>query len=118
LRKIDVQIFVICLNQESFGSSHLNQNLVKGATPLLTTLANETGGQVFFPKSVSELSTVIKQVTALSRTQYLIGYKPARPAEPSVYRRVSVKPLDQVERDKITVVVRTGYTVAEPRPAP
>jgi Ca-activated chloride channel family protein len=117
LRKIDVQIFAICLNKETAKSSQLNKNLVKVAQPLLTILANETGGQAFFPKSVSELSTIVKEVIVMSHTQYLIGYKPAS-VGPSAYRRVNVRLSGGVGRDKLRVLARAGYTVAQPKPTP
>jgi Ca-activated chloride channel family protein len=118
LRKIDVQIFAICLNKDSDKSSQLNKNLAKGAVGLLTTLTKETGGQAFFPKSVSELSTVIKQVTAMTHTQYLIGYKPAKAVETATYRHVNVKILDKDSRDKLSAAARAGYTVSEAEPLP
>ena len=85
---------------------------------LLTTLTNETGGQAFFPKSVSELTTVIKQVTAMTRTQYLIGYKPAKAVEIATYRRVNVKIPDKGSPFKLSAAARAGYTVSEAKPLP
>lgn len=118
LRQIDVQIFAICLNKESAKSSQLNKNPAKGAVELLTTLTNETGGQAFFPKSVSELTTVIKQVTAMTRTQYLIGYKPAKAVEIATYRRVNVKIPDKGSPFRLSAAARAGYTVSEAKPLP
>lgn len=118
LRKIDVQIFAICLNKDSAKSSQLNKSLAKGAVGLLTTLANETGGQAFFPESVPELNIVIKQVTTMTHTQYVIGYKPAKVVEATTYRRLNVNILDKAGRDKLSAVVRAGYTVSEAKPLP
>lgn len=118
LRTIDVQIFTICLGKKEAKGSQLNYALARAAVPLLTTLANDTGGLAFFPKSVDELNSIAKQIMAMSRTQYLIGYKPAKPAEPLTYRRVTVKIVDKPGREKINSVVRPGYTVPEPKPTP
>ena len=108
----------ICLNRETAKSSQLNKNLVKVAVPLLTTLANETGGQAFFPKTVTESGTIVKEVILTSHTQYLIGYKPAKSVEPSAYRRVKVNLADKAGREKINAAARAGYTVPEPKPTP
>lgn len=118
LRSIDIQIFTICLGKDESAGSQLNNTLTKGAVPLLTTLANETGGLAFFPKSVNELGSIAKQITAMSRTQYLIGYKPTNPAEPSTYRSLTVKIVDKPGRGKIGSVVRAGYSVPKAKPTP
>ena len=118
LRKIDIQIFAICLGKESAKSTQLNNKLVKNAVPLLTTLTNETGGQVFFPKSVAELTSVATQLLAASRTQYLIGYKPPAPGQPSTYRTLKVQVVDKAGRDRINSEARAGYTAVETTPVP
>jgi len=118
LRQIDVQVFAICLNKGSAKSSELNKNLVKGSVGLLTTLTNETGGKAFFPKSVSELGSVVKELSALTHTQYLIGYKPTKAGEPATYHRLNVNIVDKAGQAKLNAVARTGYTVPEAKPLP
>lgn len=109
LHEIDVQVFVISLDKESKNSKKLNEKPAKGAVDLLTKLANETGGQAFFPKSTAELETVIKLLTSMIRTQYVIGYKPFEPVLAETYRKVDVKIVDKPGRDKRRVVTRAGY---------
>lgn len=48
----------------------------KGDT-VLTQLATETGGQVFFPPSVEEVSNSFKSIEEELRSQYSLIYKPA-----------------------------------------
>jgi VWFA-related protein len=44
---------------------------------VLTQLAGETGGQVFFPPSVEEMSTSFKNIEEELRSQYALTYTPA-----------------------------------------
>ena len=113
LHEIDVQVFVISLDKESKNSKKLNQKPAKGAVDLLTKLANETGGQAFFPKSTAELQTVIRLLPSMMRTQYVIGYKPAESVLPETYRIVNVKIIDKPGRDQRRVLTRAGYIVSQ-----
>ena len=103
---------MISLSQES-PKGLLNEHPAKGAVDLLKTLASETGGQAFFPKSGAELHTVIEQMMKLLRTQYVIGYKPAGNVIPETYRRVSVTIVDKPGGDKRSAVTRAGYVASE-----
>jgi VWFA-related protein len=44
---------------------------------VLADMASETGGQVFFPPSVEEMSASFKDIQAELRSQYLLTYTPA-----------------------------------------
>ena len=44
---------------------------------VLADMASETGGQVFFPPSVEEMSSSFKDIQAELRSQYLLTYAPA-----------------------------------------
>jgi VWFA-related protein len=44
---------------------------------VLTQLAGDTGGQVFFPPSVEEMSTSFKNIEEELRSQYALTYTPA-----------------------------------------
>src|SRR5580698_7738677 len=44
---------------------------------VLTQLAEETGGEVFFPPSVEEMSTSFQNIEAELRSQYSLNYTPA-----------------------------------------
>lgn len=113
LRKIDVQVFAVSLAKESYKGPTLNQRPVKGAVDLLTTLANESGGQAFFPKSVSELETVTKQMMNMIRSQYVIAYEPANAVLAETYRRVNVTIVDKPGGYKRSAMTRAGYLASE-----
>ena len=118
LRRVDVQVYPICLTRESPGGSKLNRSLPQRSRNFLLRLANETGGQAFFPQAVAELPAIVSQITAILRTQYVIEYKPEKPAPSQSYRTVSVAVVGPPERSKFTVTTRAGYLIPEPAPAP
>jgi Ca-activated chloride channel family protein len=118
LRRVDVQVYPICLTRESQGGSKLNRSLPVRSRNFLLKLAKETGGQAFFPQAVAELPAIVSQITALLRTQYVIEYKPEKPAPSQSYRTVSVEVAGPPERSKSTVTTRAGYLIPEPAPAP
>jgi Ca-activated chloride channel homolog len=61
------------------------------AAHLLTTLARETGGQVHFPSSLSELGPVYDNIAEELRTQYNIGYVSNNRARDGKWRRIVVR---------------------------
>lgn len=113
LRKIDVQLFAISLSKADKKDARVNQNQPQPQVDLLMTLANETGGQAYFPKSDPELQAVIKQMTSLIRTEYVIGYKPANSVAAGKYRRVSVNIVAKPGREQWSALTRKGYVVSE-----
>jgi len=71
----------------------------------LITLANLTGGRVFFPTSTGELDRFYRELDELLRTQYLLGYQPAPPSIRQEFRRIEVR----VKGGDFTVRHRQGY---------
>jgi Ca-activated chloride channel homolog len=61
------------------------------ATYLLTTLARESGGQVYFPSSPSELDRVYGQIAEELRTQYSLGYISSNNKRDGAWRRIVVR---------------------------
>ncbi len=76
------------------------------AIHLLTTLARDTGGQVFFPNSLSELDTVYERIAEELRTQYNIGYVSANKRKDGKWRRIVVR---VPERAELQVRHKLGY---------
>jgi Ca-activated chloride channel family protein len=71
----------------------------------LITLANLTGGRVFFPAGTGELDRFYRELDELLRTQYLLGYQPAPPSYRQEFRRIEVR----VKGGDYTVRHRQGY---------
>ena len=79
------------------------------AAHVLTALANETGGQVHFPSSLSELDAVYDRIAEELRTQYSIGYVSANKRRDGKWRRIVVRVPD---RESVQVRHRLGYYAA------
>ena len=61
------------------------------AAHLLTALSRETGGQVHFPDSISELDFVYDRIAEELRTQYSLGYVSANARRNGKWRRIVVR---------------------------
>jgi Ca-activated chloride channel homolog len=76
----------------------------------LKRLAKVTGGQAYFPESVSEVSEVALQIARDIRQQYTIGYIPSRSAADGQYRTIRVT-VRAAGLGKLYVRTRTGYLI-------
>jgi Ca-activated chloride channel family protein len=75
---------------------------------ILRQLADETGGRVFFPGKIENVSHEFKQIEQELRAQYVLSYKPADFIADGHYRRIQIT----AHNDKgIVVRVRKGYFV-------
>lgn len=78
----------------------------------LQTIADTTGGALFFPNEPQELDAMFERIDRELRTQYRLGYYP-RPRGPAgSFRRVQVK-----VKGEYQVRHRTGYFTAGEGPA-
>jgi Ca-activated chloride channel homolog len=107
LHKEDVQIFVIGLIKQID-----EKKAREKATDLLNFLAEETGGRVFFPNSVSELRGIAEEIIRDMRTQYLIGYTPAGGNQSNTFHKVQVTVAESQGKEKRVGVTRVGYITA------
>lgn len=75
---------------------------------ILRQFADETGGRVFFPGKIENVSHEFKQIEQELRAQYVLSYKPADFIADGHYRRIQIT----AHNDKSVVVrVRRGYYV-------
>jgi len=87
------------------------------AKEVLQELAEQTGGQAYFPKSLREVSDITTMVAQDIRTQYTISYRSTKPPTLGGYRVVHVEAKEKGFRG-LQVRTRTGYypKVASPHP--
>ena len=78
----------------------------KRAKRALNALTEATGGQVYFPKEVSEVDRIAHQVAHDIRNQYTIGYSPLNAALDGSYRKIRVLANGA---GKYNVRTRSGY---------
>ncbi|MCM3869826.1 MAG: VWA domain-containing protein [Pyrinomonadaceae bacterium] len=109
LRSIDLQIFAVSFSSTDSDGRKLNENPPKQSADLLRTLALETGGAAFFPKSAAEMGATIKLIFDLVRAEYTIEYKPTQPLEAGTYRPVSVTLAPTPQHERSVIVSRPGY---------
>lgn len=78
------------------------------AREVLTELANQTGGQAYFPRSLKEVSGITSAVAADIRTQYTIAYRSTNPPSKGGYRQVHVEAREKGYHG-LQVRTRAGY---------
>jgi Ca-activated chloride channel family protein len=82
---------------------------------VLKKLAEETGGQAYFPTSLAQIVSVCREIAAEIRHQYTLGYSPADSGR-SGYRKIHVS-VTAPGRGKLSVRTRTGYFSPPQRPS-
>ena len=80
----------------------------------LATLADETGGRIFLPRSTDEMIDEGEEVAREIGAEYVVTYRPTRPlagAKPGEYRKVEVAS----RRVGLHLRSRRGYVVPNPQ---
>lgn len=83
---------------------------VKKSQEVLTSLAEETGGQIFLPVSSDEMIHQARQAAREIGSEYVVTYRPKRPlafSSPGEYRRIEVAS----RRVGLSLRSRRGYVV-------
>jgi Ca-activated chloride channel family protein len=86
------------------------------AEQLLTSVAKESGGRVFFPKDKKEMVEAAAQIILDLRAQFRIKYQAAK-ADKKGFREVEVKYVSAQGDEKRNLVTPSGYFVG-PRTPP
>ena len=103
-RKTEICIYAISLRSNR--SQDRERLSFSQAAHLLTVLSRDTGGQVFFPASISELDSVYDRIAEELRTQYSLGYVSSNKRRDGKWRRIVVR---LPSRDDIQVRHKIGY---------
>ena len=72
---------------------------------VLRQLAQQTGGRVFFPKQIAELTNTYGQIADELSSQYTIGYSSRNPKRDGAWRRVVVR----LVAPNLTARTKQGY---------
>jgi len=103
-RKAEINIYAISLRpNRALDRDRLS---FSQAAHLLTALTRETGGQVHFPTSLSELDSVYDRIAEELRTQYNLGYVSANGRRDGKWRRIVVR---VPARDSLLIRYKLGY---------
>ncbi|MCA1555540.1 MAG: VWA domain-containing protein [Acidobacteria bacterium] len=112
LRAEEVQLYIVGFVKET-GAEEAGRRAGGREQPraLLERLGRETGGRVFFPRTIAELPRIAQEIARDLRTQYVIGYSPTNKARDGTFRRVrvSVAPGATGQQQQRTVITRDGY---------
>ena len=100
-KETDVTIYTISLRREGGRRSRAFSE----AEFVLKKLAEETGGQWFFPEQIEELTDVYARIAAELKNQYNIGYVSKNPKRDGSWRRVVV----QTTHPNLRVRTKLGY---------
>ncbi len=113
LRESNVQIYAVgFVNDLSKESDASGINRQEKAKTLLTRLAQETGGKVYFPNSIDELPKIASDISGELRTQYLISYAPTNENRDGSFRKIKVVVAEGANKEKRVAITRTGRNSA------
>jgi Ca-activated chloride channel family protein len=107
-RQADVGVFVIGLRPRS--AQERERIAFTQATHFLTTLARDTGGELYFPNTLSELDAVYGRVAEELRSEYTVGYVSRNDRRDGKWRRIAVR---TPAHDDLQVRHKLGYYAAK-----
>jgi len=100
-RKTEIGIYSISLRSSRGQDRNFSQ-----ANYVLSSLSRETGGQVYFPNSLSELDSVYDRIAEELRTLYSLGYVSSNQRRDGKWRRIVVR---VPERPDLQLRYKLGY---------
>jgi VWFA-related protein len=103
-RKTEINIYAISLRAKA--APDRSRLKFSQAAHLLTALTNDTGGQVHFPNSISELDAVYDRIAEELRSQYSLGYVSSNKRSDGKWRRIVVR---VPTREDLKVRHKLGY---------
>jgi VWFA-related protein len=90
-----------------FGTD-VGRSEARHAREVLSELAEQTGGQAYFPRALQDVDEIAHEVAQDIRTQYTIAYRSTKPPSLGGYRTVRVDAKEKGYRN-LQVRTRTGY---------
>lgn len=108
VRESDLQIYIIGFPEglvEADGS--FMEASPRKAKNLMKDIAEESGGQALFPRSLDDVSHYALKIGEELRTQYTLGYYPTRESHDGDWHSLQVKLADK--NRKYAVRTRAGY---------
>jgi Ca-activated chloride channel homolog len=107
VRRVGVMIYVVSLaNDPVLVNAVARERTSFDSAHALSTLARESGGRLFTPRTARELPAIYEAIGQELSGQYVLGYVPAAPTADGTFRRISVGVLDP---RAATARARAGY---------
>jgi Ca-activated chloride channel family protein len=104
VKEADVQIYGIGI----FDNSPTTQEEKMGPITL-SDITDVTGGRTFTIDNPNELADVATKIGIELRNQYVLGYRPTKPARDGKWRKIKVKLLPPKGLPPLHVYAKTGY---------
>jgi len=76
---------------------------------VLKELADATGGEAYFPKSLDEVESTCRQIARDIRNQYTLVYRPTNLKKDGTFRNIRVDAFQNSGKIKLLVRTRPGY---------
>ncbi len=108
IQENEVQLYFVGFVDEDDSGGIFSKSGSKKAKELMQRLADDSGGRAFFPKDVSEIGEISKQIAKDLRTQYVINYYPSNDKRDGTFRTVKVAVTPKDSR-KLVARTRQGY---------
>ncbi len=110
-QKSNALIYAIGLlgSEEPGGLFKMHGGGPRRAAKILEKLAQASGGQAFFPKSLDEVESTCVQIAGDIRNQYTLAYYPTNAKKDGTFRAVRIDAFAPRSRDRLTVRSRPGY---------
>ena len=99
-QKEDVMVYAVSTNPHGLSPEHLS-----GPDKVLRRLAEETGGQAFFPTTPVEFARCFERISTEMRSQYTLAYNSSNPKCDGTFRKIRIEPANK----KWVVRTRKGY---------
>lgn len=108
IKEDEVQVYLVGFVDEDESGGLFNKSGSKKAKELLQRIADDSGGRAFFPKDISEMGEIAKQIAKDLRTQYVISYYPNNSERDGKFRSIKVTVAPKDNR-KLIARTRQGY---------
>jgi Ca-activated chloride channel homolog len=110
-QKANAVIYAIGLlgEEETGGLFKMRGHGAKRAAKVLRELAEATGGQAYFPRSLADVESTCVQIARDIRNQYTLAYYPSNAKKDGTYRTVRVEAFASGNHRPLDVRTRTGY---------
>jgi VWFA-related protein len=112
----DVVIYAIGILDENDSRSGglFGKSPQKKARDALKEIAEVSGGQAYFPKSIDEVVDICARIARDLRNQYTLGYASQNEKKDGTWRTIEVRVLNPPKNaGRTTVTTRKGYYAAD-----
>jgi len=107
----DVTIYAIgLLDENDIRGGLFGKSPSKKARENLKKIAELSGGEAYFPKSVEEVSSICIKIARDLRNQYTLGYSPRNTKNDGGYRTIRVNVTPPLGTPKLNIRTKPGYT--------